>query len=59
VPDPTDTVEIALYPGANEFYADVFDRRTHEILRSIPPEEVLKFLARLHQEAGTRIDQKA
>lgn len=56
--DPTDVVDIGMYSGTNMYYAEVIDRRSHELVRYIPPEAILRLFARIHQDSGLKVDSK-
>ncbi len=43
---------------AEQFYVEVFDVRTHEVLESIPAEHVLELAAKLKDMVGFFIDEK-
>lgn len=43
---------------AEQFYVEVFDIRTHEVLESIPAEHLLELAAKLKDMVGFFIDEK-
>jgi uncharacterized FlaG/YvyC family protein len=52
-------VDAGLYAGTVDFYAEVLDQRTGQVVRLIPPEAVLQFFAGISQELGKRLDAKS
>jgi flagellar protein FlaG len=48
-----------LYEGTEEFYSRLIDIRTQEVIRQIPPEEILELHARLEEAVGLILDRKA
>jgi flagellar protein FlaG len=47
-----------LYEGTDEFYAMLIDRRTRETVKTIPPEDILKFHAKLQEFVGALLDER-
>ena len=48
-----------LYEGTNEFYAKLIDRRTNEVVKSMPPKEILEMHAKFREVIGRILDEKA
>ncbi len=52
-------LRFGIHEGTGEFYVTVLDPKTDEILKTVPPEELLDFRARLEQSIGILFDRTA
>ncbi len=50
-------LQYGAYEGTNEFYAKVIDRRTNEVVKFLPPEEILALRARLREASGVFLNE--
>jgi flagellar protein FlaG len=51
-------LSFGFYEGTGEFYAQLVDRETNEVIKMIPSEGVLKFHARFQEALGRIIDER-
>lgn len=56
---PYTSLEFAVHDKTHELMVKVKDKETGEILREIPPEKTLDFVAKLWEMAGILVDQRA
>ncbi|QGQ99904.1 flagellar protein FlaG [Paenibacillus psychroresistens] len=54
----TTTLEFSVHKATHQISVKVLDKDTGEIIREIPPEKNLDFLATLWRKAGILIDEK-
>ena len=48
-----------LYETTEELFVQVIDRKSNEVVRQIPPEELLELHARIHEQVGFLLDEQA
>lgn len=52
-------LEFSVHEATNRVMVKVFDRETDEVLREIPPEQILDLVAKLQELVGLLVDKKA
>lgn len=52
-------LEFSVHEATNRVMVKVFDRETDEVLREIPPEQMLDLVAKLQELVGILIDKRA
>lgn len=50
--------EFSIHEGTRQIMVKVFDRDTDELIREIPPEEILDMVAKLWELAGILVDER-
>lgn len=52
-------LEFSVHEATNRIMVKVLDRETDEVLREIPPEQMLNLVAKLQELVGLLVDKKA
>jgi flagellar protein FlaG len=52
-------LEFLVHEATNRIMVKVLDRETEEVLREIPPEQILDLVAKLQELVGILVDKKA
>lgn len=52
-------LEFSIHEATNRVMVRVFDRETEEVLREIPPEQILDLVAKLQELVGLLVDKRA
>jgi uncharacterized FlaG/YvyC family protein len=52
-------LRFGIYDGTEQLYVQVYDARTREVLKTIPPEKLLALRIRLRQAIGLLLDEDA
>jgi len=52
-------LRFGIHEGSGEFWVQVLDSKTNEVIKTVPPEDLLDFRARLEQSLGILFDTKA
>ncbi len=51
-------IRLRIFQPTGRFYAEVVDPDTREVVKTVPPMEMLKVMARLHKTVGLLVDRK-
>lgn len=51
-------VKLRIFEPTGRVYAEVLDPDTREVVKTIPPMELLKVMARVHQSLGLLLDRE-
>ncbi len=51
-------LRLRIFQPTGRVYAEVVDPESHEVVKTIPPIELLKVLARVHQQIGLLLDRE-
>ncbi len=54
-----DRLEFSVHEATNRVMVKVLDRQTDEVIREIPPEQMLDLLAKLQELVGLLVDKRA
>lgn len=58
VQGPTTSLDFSIHKQTKQIMVKVLDKETGELIREIPPEKTLDFLAKLWEMAGILIDER-
>ena len=51
-------IRLRIFQPTGRVYAEVVDPTTREVVKTVPPMEMLKVMARLHQTVGLLVDRE-
>ena len=51
-------IRLRIFQPTGRIYAEVIDSQTREVVKTVPPMELLKVMARLHQTLGLLVDRE-
>lgn len=51
-------LKFTLHDGLNEYYVQVINDETNEVIREIPSKKVLDMVAKMHEMIGLLVDEK-
>ncbi len=52
-------LEFSIHEDTNRVIVKVINRQTHEVIKEIPPEQLLDMIARIWEMIGLLVDEKA
>ena len=52
-------LEFSIHEDTNRVIVKVISRQTHEVIKEIPPEQLLDMIARIWEMIGLLVDEKA
>ncbi|WNF06281.1 flagellar protein FlaG [Brevibacillus borstelensis] len=51
-------IKFTLHEGLNEYYVQVINDQTNEVIREIPSKKVMDMVAKMHEMIGLLVDEK-
>jgi len=55
---PGRSIRLRIFPPTGRVYAEVLDPTTREVVKTVPPMEMLRLMARLHTYLGLLVDRE-
>ncbi|MFM1651286.1 flagellar protein FlaG [Brevibacillus sp. B_LB10_24] len=51
-------LKFTLHEKLNEYYVEIVDDQTQEVVREVPPKKILDMVAKMHEMIGILVDEK-
>ncbi|WP_019123268.1 flagellar protein FlaG [Brevibacillus massiliensis] len=51
-------LKFTLHEKLNEYYVEIVDDQTQEVIREVPPKKILDMVAKMHEMIGILVDEK-